>query len=362
MLALELRRRGRSCALLERLPKPSAHSKALAIMPRTFALFERAGVAQEFARASNAVRRIEFVAWRARCSVDLRGEETPFPALAIVPQWRTQAILETRLRELGGEVRYGCALESFEQDADGVCVRIATSDGHAALNASYLAACDGVHSSIRSASRIAFEGGRYAHGALLADVRFRDPIERDVARVHVMRQGMVTCFPLDARGARIVVVSPGEHLPERADRAWLEERLASAGYEQTRLGAEPVWSGIFHVESRVARAMRHARVVLAGDAAHAHSPVGGQGMNTGLYDAAALAAAFAEALDGDQGALARYEAQRLPAARRVVRTVDFLTRALLDPHPLARFARSALAPAAARLHPLHRRIWRSLAC
>jgi 4,5-epoxidase len=158
-----------------------------------------------------------------------------------------------------------------------------------------------------------------------------------------------------------VVISPGESLPASADPQWLQDRLAYAGYANCTV-EQLLWSNAFGVHRRVATALRAGNVFLAGDSAHTHSPVGGQGMNIGLHDAYNLATKLARVLHGDapEALLDAYERERLPVARSVVRRTDMLTRALLHPHPALRLARETLAPALARMPIVYRPVIRAL--
>ncbi len=350
-LAAELRRRGRSCALVERNQAPSRYSKALAIMPRTLEIFEMAGLGEEFGKAINRINGVRFVTSRASAYVAFKTLETSHPYIGILAQYRTEEILCARLRELGGDVRYGHDLIDVSDYGSHVRATVKAPEKTYEIAARYVAGCDGVRSRVRQCAGIAFEGGTYPDGALLADVRVVTNVPPNEARVHIAREGIVTMFPMNEELRRIVVIAPEEALPQEATRAWLQQRLARTHFEGTEVSGDPVWSSSFRAHHRVARHMRRGNLFLAGDAAHTHSPVGGQGMNIGLHDAWNLGWKLAAVLSGDapESLLDTYERERLPIAGEVVRRTDVLTKALAHPHPVARLGRELFSPLIARI-------------
>lgn len=358
-LACELQRMGRSCVVLERNAGPSTHSKALAIMPKTLQIFQDAGIAGAFLETVNRVHALQFHTPHRSLSVSFARVRTPFPFVSILPQWKTEALLAAQLRALGGAIRYGHALEAIESSESGVRARV-SSDGQAySIDAAYAAGCDGVRSTVRESAGISFDGISYRERALLADVRVCTGFPHDEAFVHVDRRGMLTLFPISAELRRIVIVATQEPLPENPDAVYLRERAERCGLGGTRID-EVTWTSTFRVHRRLASRMRAGRILLAGDAAHAHSPVGGQGMNTGLHDAWFLARALCSALDGNAGALDAYERRRLAVARDVVRRTDFLTRALAHPNPALCVGREFIAPYVIGMPVLRDRMVRAL--
>jgi 2-polyprenyl-6-methoxyphenol hydroxylase-like FAD-dependent oxidoreductase len=353
-LAAELHRRGRSCMLIEREKAASTHSKALAIMPGTMQLFERSGIAHAFLSAANRIDGVRFVTPHRSVFVPFAGIQSAYNYVSILPQWKTQALLEARLRELGGNVAYGHTLLSLEPQPGSVRALV-ESGGHTyAVSARYVAGCDGIASTVRDAAGMEFRGGPYPGSALLADAVLKTSIPVNEARVHVNALGVVTMFPMNERMRRIVVIAPREALPERAPTDWLQQRLAAAGYDEA-LVEDVRWSNTFRVQRRIASAMQRGNVLLAGDSVHTHSPVGGQGMNIGLHDAWTLAEKLSRVLSGEapQSLLESYERERLPVARGVLRRTDVLTRVLAHPNPLLRVTRERIAPVVAGLPAIY---------
>ncbi len=344
-LAGEILRRGHSCALVERNARPSMHSKALAIMPRTIEMFERAGISETFLSEVNRISGVRVATPRGESLVSFERMPTRYPFVSIVPQWKTEALLAERLQQLRGSVRYGDAFEAYEEDADGVRATIGNAAGSYEVRARFIVGCDGVSSSVREQASITFAGRSYPEYALLADVPVETSASKSKAIVYIDRSAIVTCFPMNADMWRIVLICPRERFPQNASRGWLQSQIDRARLPGTLTG-EPLWSSRFRVHRRVARQLRKGNLFLAGDAAHALSPVGGQGMNIGLEDAWALARVFSAVLSGKApaGALDSYECGRLPIAHAVVRHTDLLLRALAHPHPVMCLGREYFAP------------------
>ncbi len=329
-------------------------------MPATLQLFERAGIAQPFLQHAHRLRGVRFVTPHGATYVSFSALNTPYPFVSILPQCRTEALLRERLNRVGGRILYGCSLESIELQC-GVRARVLTPRGYETIRARYVAGCDGVRSTVRAQAGIAFLGRSYRESTLLTEVAVETAIPPDEARIHIDRTGVVTLFPMGNDLRRIAIVAPHEPLPPTVSRAWLQARIERAGMLQTRVG-EPVWSSAFKVHRRVAHRMHAGPAFLVGDAAHAHSPVGGQGLRAGLFDAWTLAEVLAPVLAGDapESALEAYERRRLPAARAVVRRTDFLTQALANPHPVMRVGRELVAPYVVRIPALRNRVVRTL--
>jgi 2-polyprenyl-6-methoxyphenol hydroxylase-like FAD-dependent oxidoreductase len=361
-LAAELARRGCACTIIERATVPSTHSKALAVMPGTMELFERSGIARAFEGAANRIDGVRFVTPRSSALVPFSAIASRYNYVSILPQWKTEEILRAHLRTYGADVCYSRELVDVELTGGGAIASIRMADGVQRLHARYVVGCDGVYSTVRERTAIPFTGGSYPGRALLADALLETSVPENEARVHAYAAGVVTMFPIDARLRRIVVIAPGEQLPDRADPRWLQERAQRAGYTGVRV-EKVVWSNAFVVHRRIAAAMRRGNVLLAGDSVHTHSPVGGQGMNIGLHDACNLAAKLGAVLRGEEpeALLDAYERERLPVARAVLRRTDMLTRALLHPHPALRMAREMLAPALVRMPVVYTPVIRALA-
>ena len=365
-LAVGLRRFGIDCRVVDAAAERSIHSKALGVAPRTLEAFGRAGPAERAVAAGHPVRggRLH-AAGRAIGEIDVRGVESAYPFVLILPQSETERLLAERLEELGGGVERSVALSGFTQDAAGVTATLRHADGREeAARSAWLVGCDGAHSAVRHGLGFDFAGSRYAEGFVLADLRVEfavdgDALPDDRLNVFLHRDGFLAFFPMGdkcpaAAGRplwRIVAdlpaaTVPSDAAPSRPTLAELQALVDVRGPGGLRL-AEPVWTSGFNVSRRQAPRYRDGRVFLAGDAAHIHSPAGGQGMNTGIQDAENLAWKLATTVRGDAGTglLDSYEAERRPVAARVLRLTDRMTKAVTLHDPVAGFLRDRLAGA-----------------
>jgi 2-polyprenyl-6-methoxyphenol hydroxylase-like FAD-dependent oxidoreductase len=241
----------------------------------------------------------------------------------MISQAVTESVLLERFTALGGSVLRPCVVADLVQDGERVTV---TLDDGAELSARYVVGADGMHSTVRERAGIGFSGGSYEESFSLADVRLAGGVPHDEVILYFSPAGLVVLAPLPGGTHRIVATV--DNAPERPSIEYVQSLLDQRGPEHERaVVREIVWGSRFRVQHRLADSYRAGRVLLAGDAAHVHSPAGGQGMNTGIQDAVDLADAFAKALEGpDDTALDRYGAIRRPVARQVVALTDRLTR------------------------------------
>jgi 2-polyprenyl-6-methoxyphenol hydroxylase-like FAD-dependent oxidoreductase len=245
----------------------------------------------------------------------------------MVPQQVTEAILLERLRALGGDVHRPYAVDGLQQDADAVSVTVA-ANGHpgSVVTARYVVGADGMHSRVREAAGIAFTGDAYEQSFVLADVRMKWRLSANEVMLFFSPEGLVVVAPLP--GGRHRVVATVDEAPEHPSienvQCLLDKRGPARG---AAVIDEMMWSSRFRVHHRLADRYREGRVLLAGDAAHVHSPAGGQGMNTGIQDAVALGRVLATAIkEGQDSPLDEYERRRRPVAQRVVSITDRMTK------------------------------------
>ncbi|SEF18494.1 FAD-dependent oxidoreductase [Jiangella alba] len=261
---------------------------------------------------------------------------TAYPYTLMISQAVTERVLLDRLTELGGQVLRPHRLTALEQAGDGV---VATFADGAQVRAGYVVGADGMHSIVREQAGISFDGDAYDESFVLADVRLTGGAPDDEVILYFSPAGMVVVAPLPGGIHRIVATVADA--PEHPDAAFVQQLLDTRGPRAERAEVrDVVWSSRFRLHHRVASAYRRGRILLAGDAAHVHSPAGGQGMNAGITDAVALGVRLHEVLDGaSDEVLDGYESDRRPIATEIVALADRLTR-LATAGPAARPVRN----------------------
>jgi 2-polyprenyl-6-methoxyphenol hydroxylase-like FAD-dependent oxidoreductase len=343
-LATALAARGIRATVVDRQAAGANTSRAAVVHARTLELLESIGVADRLVARGVQASRFT-IRDRDRVLVPVRFDNLPtrYPYTLMISQAVTEAVLLERFIELGGQVLWLRAVTDFAQDTQ--CVTATLDDG-TQLRARYLVGADGMHSTIRERAGIGFPGGAYGESFSLADVRLTGAVLGDEVILYFSPAGLVVVAPLPNGYHRIVATV--DSAPEHPDSDYLQALLDARGPERERVIVQKVvWGSRFRVHHRVADAYRAGRVLLAGDAAHVHSPAGGQGMNTGIQDAIALAEALAVALTGgNEEPLNAYGTTRRPIAEQVVAFADRLTR---------------LATVGRRLRPLRNTVLKLLA-
>jgi len=356
-LACVLAAEGVSFVLVDRAAEDDNTSRAAVVHARTLEVLEELKVTDQLRAEGHIVPRFT-VRDRDHVLVRIRfdGLPTRYPYTLMVPQNVTEAILLGRLRELGGEVHRPYAATGLQQEADGVTVTVA-ADGQEpqTVRARYLVGADGMHSTVRERADIGFTGDRYEQSFVLADVRMSWSLRADEVMLFFSPEGLVVVAPLP--GERHRVVATLDDAPEHPGIADVQHLLDTRGPVTGAARVhEIVWSSRFRVHHRLADRYCTGRILLAGDAAHVHSPAGGQGMNTGIQDAVALGHALAAVLGGraDESRLDQYERTRRPIAARVVAFTDRMTRMATLRTPRGRAVRNAMIRVIGRIPAVRR--------
>ena len=244
----------------------------------------------------------------------------------MLPQSRNEAILAERLAELDGQVHRLWTVTSVRTTTLGAAVTASDVNGASAtVQARYVVGADGLNSVVRTGAGIGFSGDNYHSSFVLADIQLDWPLPIDEVQLFFSPGGLVVAAPLP--GGRHRVVATADQAPEAPSAELVQSLLTERGPGGAHVG-ELVWSSRFRVQHRVAEAYRNGKLVLAGDAAHVHSPAGGQGMNTGIQDAIDLGHTLTSVLTGQAAdtALDGYQQRRRPVAEQVVRLTHRATR------------------------------------
>jgi 2-polyprenyl-6-methoxyphenol hydroxylase-like FAD-dependent oxidoreductase len=359
VLAAELARRGRAVRIVDRAPQPSPLSRAIVVHARTLELLEDLGPAHELVAAGMPLRRLQLhTGRRPLTEVSFSDLDTRYPFLLAVPQATTEAVLGRHLAALGVGVERGVRLAGFEADEGGVTAHL---DPGGALRCRFLVGCDGAHSTVRHALGIPFDGHPYEERLALCDVRWDTDHPRDTLASFLSDDGFLAAFPLPDDRWRLIGVRAPDAPGDDVTLAELQEMVDRRTPRGGRL-SDPSWVAAFRIHARQAERYRVGRVFLAGDAAHVHSPAGGQGMNLGIQDAHNLAWKLDLACAGaPDEVLDSYEAERHPIAAATLAGTDLATRVGTTRSRLARAARDAAARWFAGLPPVRRRVTRTLA-
>jgi 2-polyprenyl-6-methoxyphenol hydroxylase-like FAD-dependent oxidoreductase len=323
-LATALASRGISVNVIDSQAEGDNTSRAAVVHARTLEVLEPLGVVEALVERGVHAPRFS-VRDRDRVLIPVRFDDLPthYPYALMIPQGQTEALLRARFRELGHTVQWLCTAARVEENDDDV---ITTLDNGGALRSRYVVGADGMHSTIRESAGIEFVGASYAHSFSMADVRLKRGGLSDEVILFFSPAGLVVLAPLPGGQHRVVLTT--DSAPAYPDKVYLQAMLDERGPRLDRIVIrEVVWGTRFRVHHRIAQSYRAGRVLLAGDAAHVHSPAGGQGMNTGMQDAIVLADALASAVTtGDEAPLQAYEEQRRPIAEQVLVFTDRLTR------------------------------------
>ncbi|MUL41772.1 oxygenase [Streptomonospora sp. PA3] len=365
-LACGLRLHGVSVRVVDQAAAPATTSRANILFGRGVEVLRRLGALGDLPERSVTPGRLTtYVNGRPLVSIglaDLLGGDEPGHRGLYVSQAEIEAALRDRLAELGGTVEWSSPLVGVEEDSAGLTAALG---GGRTVRARWLVGCDGARSATRKLAGIGFPGAPVIERFLLADVHADWAHDREEGSIYLHRDGVLMAIPMrspegsaDLWRLMANVADDGETEPgddaitERFGRL-LAERAGASG---VRLRSAE-WTSVFRIHRRLADRYRRGRVLLAGDAAHTHSPVGGQGMNTGFGDAENLAWKLALVVAGraDTALLDTYEAERRPLAAGVLRATTANTKLLVSEDPVRRFVRDRVLVPIGNLRPLQRR-------
>jgi 2-polyprenyl-6-methoxyphenol hydroxylase-like FAD-dependent oxidoreductase len=311
--------------LVEKRAEGVNTSRAAVVHARTLEVLNGIKISDELVRRGVIVPRFTVRDRdRALLTIDFSSLPTEYPYTLMVPQNITEQVLLDRLHALGGRVYGGYEVTGVTQDVTGATVTMATGE---TVRAAYVVGADGTHSVVRAQAGIGFTGDTYTESFVLADAHLDWPLPDDEVVLYFAPAGLVVVAPLP--GGRHRIVATLDAAPEHPSRDDVQSLLDTRGPQRRPARVQDiVWSSRFRLHHRLADRYRAGRIFLAGDAAHVHSPAGGQGMNTGIQDAMVLAARLAAVLrdDGAVTELDGYQAERRPVAAGVVAFTHRMTR------------------------------------
>lgn len=361
-LAIALKQAGVDHVVVDKLPQGLNTSRAGVIHAHTLEVLERIGVSQELVRRGLKIRDFTI---RERDHALLRATFRDLPSehpyLLMLPQNETEDVLTGRLAALGGNLHRGVIATRVEQSQVGCSATLETSAGLQTVEARYVVGGDGLHSVVRESAGIGFEGSSYEESFVLADVRMDWVFGANEVSLFFSPAGLVVVAPLP-RGIYRVVATVDD-APETPSLQFVQELIDQRGPARSHSRVTSVeWSSRFRLHHRLAHVYRKGPVLLVGDAAHVHSPAGGQGMNTGLVDAVVLGEILARVVKGQapDSDLDAYETLRRPAAAKVLKLAGLLTDMAVMKGASQRFLRNAALSIANLLPPARRRLQMNL--
>ncbi|NVI98241.1 FAD-dependent monooxygenase [Myxococcus sp. AM009] len=339
-LAADLAGAGIPCRVLERRAQRSSWSRAFGITPYTMQLLDMRGVADTMAKHG--------LPWRhgplgdGKSYLDFGMLDSRFPYMLIIPQNRTEDVLEEWARQSGADIIRGAQVMGLEQDAAGVTLQVEGPNGPWTERASFVVGCDGVRSAVRSLAGVPFHGMSYDGSLITADVHLKHPPNPPV-HARTCGRGTVAVFPYGDGTFRLVVLDR-KRLNVPVEQPVTLEEIQESVTEILRMDLgihEALWMSRFRSDQRQAERYRVGRVLLAGDAAHTHIPSGGQGLQVGIQDAINLGWKLKAELEGwaPEGLLDSYEQERHPIAAATLRKTDLVYKYEISSAAPLRFIR-----------------------
>jgi 2-polyprenyl-6-methoxyphenol hydroxylase-like FAD-dependent oxidoreductase len=338
--------------ILEKNLSPTSLSKAIAVQARTLEIFEELGVSDKALHVGQVTTGMNiYYKGRQKASVNLAGLGeglSPFSFALSLEQKETEKLLLEHLSQKGKAVNWGSELVAFQQDENGVIVQYKNTDGEQHTIAGlYLIGCDGASSMVRHTIGASFVGDTVPKLFYVADVRLDSAvINKNELFMFMIEKGFVLFFPMAGKGHyRIVGILPGADMEKHYSFSDISEDITSnirvpVSFE------ELTWFSSYKVHSRKANTFQNGRCFIAGDAAHIHTPAGGQGMNTGIQDAYNLAWKLAFTIRGEVGSsvLKTYDQERGENAKHLLQTTDRIFDVMSGKNAVFNFVRLRFLP------------------
>jgi 2-polyprenyl-6-methoxyphenol hydroxylase-like FAD-dependent oxidoreductase len=346
-MAAELARHGLTCRLIDKCSEPSDKSKALVLWSRSLEMLDAMGTVTPFVDAGLRARGASIFSGGERLLRVSLQVESPFDYALMIPQCETERLLAAHARHCGIETERSVELASFVADADGVTSTLRLANGaNEELRSAWLVGCDGAHSTVRHALGIDFTGEAEPNDWMLADVYVGGSLPTDEISIYFHRDGVLALFPIVGGRFRIIAdLGTSQHASRPTDPSLADvQKIVDGRGPGGLVLRDSVWLAGFRINERKVSDYRHGRVFLAGDAAHIHSPAGGQGMNTGMQDAFNLAWKLALVQHGNASdvLLDSYSRERGKVGDQVLRNAGIMTKAATLRNPLAQSFRDGL--------------------
>lgn len=350
-MAASLDAQGVKCRIIDKAPSASDKSKALVVWSRTLELLDKLGLAETFVATGMKINGASMYHEGKRVvHIQLTGADSPFGFPLMIPQNETERLLTEYLARRGVNIERRVELVDFGVQAEKVVCQLRHADGsEETCEVPWVIGCDGAHSTVRHALGLEFSGSAEPNDWILADVHIKGSIASDELSIFWHSKGVLVFFPITPTRYRVIAdlgMAMEGGKPADPTLAEAQAKVDERGPGGITL-TDPVWLAGFRINERKVSNYRHGRVMLAGDAAHIHSPAGGQGMNTGMQDAFNLAWKLALAQKGQGQAeplLDSYSKERSAIGDQVLRAAKRLTTVATLRNPVAQFMRNHIAP------------------
>lgn len=376
-LACDLLRRGLEVGVVDQASAPSDKSRALGVHARTLEVLEPLGVTEPLlAKGKLVTGATIWAGGEPVVRADFDELDSRFKHVLIVSQVEVEAVLTAKLGALGGSIDRGAKVVAFRQDGTGVTATLERASGAPAaegeappttreeIRAAWLVGCDGAHSTVRKLLEIPFEGETYEDEFVLGDVKISWDMRDDRIHTFFGENGLVACFPMLDGRHRVIASLPAEARGNKSEPT-IDDLQTLFALNTTANGklSDATWIARFKLHCRQVARYRDDRVFLAGDAAHVHSPLGGQGMNTGIQDALNLGWKLAQVHRGHARGLLldTYQEERHAVGRSVLRNTDAATRIANVKSPAVKSMRNELGRFLGALELFQQRVARDVA-
>jgi 2-polyprenyl-6-methoxyphenol hydroxylase-like FAD-dependent oxidoreductase len=364
MMASQLSRLCLPFRLIEKNEGPTTQSRALVLQPRSLEIFEQMGIAEPAVKQGRIFQTINYVVNGKLAQRVPLGEFgkglTQFPYLLILEQSKTEPLLIDFLGKQGHYVEWQTELVSLSQDDNGVSATLKHLDKEENLEPDWLVGCDGASSRVRKMLEIPFGGETYKESLFVLDCKINWPFKDDEAAIALSKDAFGLFFPMTNGRCRVSGIVSEEYADKDTISFDQVNRDFAKNLKMDITLSDPEWISLYHAHHRYVAHFRKGRCFLAGDAAHVHSPAGAQGMNTGLQDAYNLAWKLAFMIRGEakEQILETYNEERLPVARRLVRTTDRVFGITVSDNPFVVFWRVHIMPRLVALIPKEKHLLR----
>jgi 2-polyprenyl-6-methoxyphenol hydroxylase-like FAD-dependent oxidoreductase len=356
-MAAALTHHGLTCRIIDKAPAPSDKSKALVVWCRTLELLDGLGLAETFVRSGRKLTGGSMYAGGQRLvHLAMTSDESMYGFPLSIPQYVTERLLTEHLAQKGVTIERRVELVTFAETSDGVRCTLRHADGREeSMETPWVIGCDGAHSTVRHTLGMEFTGHAEPNDWMLADVHIDGPLAKDEVSIFWHEQGVVAFFPIDHNRFRLIAdIGTASNHPPKADLTLAE---AQAKVDERGPGgltlSDPIWLSYFRINERKVSDYRKGRAMLAGDAAHIHSPAGGQGMNTGMQDAFNLAWKLGLVQRGQGRAdslLQSYSIERSAVGDLVLKNAERFTTLATLRSPVSQWLRNHIVPILGSFH------------